>query len=103
MADWHVPNSECAVCLAGAVMAKTLGAAPTEEMMPSNYKGALSDRLSALDTLRLGLCEIAFRTMDLPAKDGASFDRDIKFYGEDSRPFKRDMRKLATDLEEAGY
>jgi hypothetical protein len=103
MSDWHVPNSQCAVCLAGAVMAQTLGADITEERMPCDYDESLADPLNALNNFRVGNCTGAFRTLDLGRHKGERFRRVITHYHTSPAAFKRDMHTLAADLEEAGY
>ena len=51
MLEWHLPAvDECLVCLAGAVMAQTLGASPDRHLTPSEFPQ--SRQLQALDTLR---------------------------------------------------
>ena len=57
MGDYHMPDEQgrkCHVCLAGAVMAKSLGASPAERVSPHNFPEEVGERLDALDDLRMG-------------------------------------------------
>lgn len=57
MGRFHVPNvitGACSVCLAGSVMAKTLGAAPELYLVPGNFAAHLKNQLRELDTVRCG-------------------------------------------------
>ncbi len=57
MLDWHLPEQiddrltgKCAVCMAGAVIAQTLGADPSKELMPCDYE--YNSALCAIDEMR---------------------------------------------------
>lgn len=55
MAVWHTGgDSRCSVCLAGAVMAQSLGASPKGPCHPGKFKGQTALRLCALDRFRCG-------------------------------------------------
>lgn len=59
MGDWHVPADEsvsgkCEVCLAGSVMARTLGCNPSENMDPHELRPRLADALLAINCMREG-------------------------------------------------
>lgn len=56
MGQWHNPHeTACSVCLAGAVMAGTLGAAPGEEFSPEDFEQSNDAwKLYALDSARCG-------------------------------------------------
>lgn len=62
MFDWHWYNEDfdrrCHVCLAGAVMAKTLGTDPKETCTPDNSEDG--NRLRALDAIRSGRIPSAY-------------------------------------------
>ena len=47
-------GKRCDVCLAGAVMAKSLGVSPSESRAPEGFGEAVDSRLYALDALRNG-------------------------------------------------
>ncbi len=93
MSDWHVPVDDddpdepaCYVCLAGAVMAKSLGVPIGEsKSCGSYYLGAplVSDQLDALDEFRKGCVSDALgelgissphRTMPIPAYERGAED-----------------------------
>lgn len=56
---WHAPphpevKGRCAVCVAGAIMAGTLGTPPTASVAPDSFDEDTADMLNLLDSLRLG-------------------------------------------------
>lgn len=54
MGDWFYPDPDggpCAICMAGAVMAKTLGLSTDKERFP---EGELAGPLFAVDSMRVG-------------------------------------------------
>ena len=103
MSDWHLPslNSEpiCFVCLAGAVMAQSLGADPEEDADPSCFRRSRS-KLDALDAFRKGCVDGGLDVMgiDYPSIP----DVAIPHYVEGSEAFHMAMRGLADILEGAG-
>ena len=105
MDTWHDPSAGiCYVCLAGAVMAKSLQASPDKSLLPSMHNGGLSGKLSALDEFRTGDVSWGFSDMGIDVEeDVLNFDRDINDYEDDPKAFKRDMRKLSKDLAKAGF
>lgn len=57
MHTWHTPDYDkvqCAVCLAGAVIAKSLGALPCQYRGLFNFPREIQDKLVALDLFRGG-------------------------------------------------
>lgn len=95
------PNYACMVCLAGAVMAMSLGALPGKRVSPERYDEHSESRLLALDCFRggdvgAGLCELSLST------DQVAYKRAITPYATNREAFKSDMRQLADDLEKAG-
>ncbi len=101
MGEWHTPDyrdGKCAVCLAGAVMAKTLKVSVHDDMLPYRM-GINDDKLRALDYFREGYVQGAFRylgiTVDWP-------DKKIAVYEHDAEAFHADMQQLAADLKAAG-
>ncbi len=60
MRMWHSPVEEggeqrCHVCLAGAVIAKTLKESPRKTTNPSLHESSLARKLRTLDDIRMGL------------------------------------------------
>lgn len=103
MEDWHVPiiSGVCEVCFAGAVMAKTLEADRDVFFNPEDMMSMdIEHKLIALDYFRMGDASCRMDYMGLPADD--NHDRDIAEYEDDPKAFKKDMRKLAKDLEKEG-
>ena len=56
-------GDKCLVCMAGAVMACSLGASPNEDLVPENYSSAIADKLEALNAVRAGNINIALRRL----------------------------------------
>lgn len=104
---WHAPRSPstCEVCLAGGVIAQTLGASPNDFKMPTCYKIGLQRKLDALDDFRCGRVGaglmILRRTLAFQ-KIGYTLDRTITAYNISAAKFKREMRALARDFAKAG-
>ena len=111
MSDWHVPKSEtevCEVCLAGAVMAKSLGARRTGFYIPIDFNASASNSLGALDLFRKGRVAEGLRYLGYnPTTDEIGPYRLITGYiNEDYEgydQFVSEMLQLAADLEDAGY
>ena len=102
MHKWHEPNKRCSVCFAGVVMAKFLGAEPSWHGYPGDYPQGTANKLSALNCFRRGQIDIALSCMNRHLRKGIEPDRPITSYKLNSAQFKRDMRKLARDLDAAG-
>ncbi len=103
MEDWHVPeeNGQCFVCLAGAVMAKTLGA-PIDELTCPLYTSHEKE-LEALDNFRCGWIETALRGLGLHADIPRFKSRvEVRAYSDNPKQFKDDMRDMARQFERAG-
>ena len=94
----------CEVCLAGAVMRRSLQTSPSEGIVfPQDFPDGITAKLDALDEFRIGHCSVGLEQMgisELPA--GIRSWYDITSYDIDPKLFKRDMRKLATTLAAAG-
>lgn len=97
----------CSVCLAGAVMAKTLKIKkPTicQESSPGNCRDRVHiNSLLSLNYFRTGYCSGAFTYLNLSEQEGVVFNRPITSYHDDSELFKEQIKELATDLKKAGY
>lgn len=103
MGKWHVPNgSHCAVCLAGAVMAQSLGAKWAASLAPYNF-GREQPALRSLDMFITGWVREALDELDIELPAGIREDRLIAPYDrEQPAAFHADMNTLANDLEGAG-
>jgi len=103
---WHATLDQdefCSVCLAGSVMAQTLGAKSTDNIRPY-YSHLNVKKLIALNALRAGYVDSASRHMQYDkALNSLRFDRGITDYHTNAEQFKKEMLKLADDLQEAGY
>lgn len=54
MDTWHKPNGQCAVCLAGSVMAKTLNAPIKVELDTCDFPYEIEEQLEGLNAVRCG-------------------------------------------------
>lgn len=110
MLQWHEPGKDvCYVCLAGAVMARSLGTGREESKAPNDFLRSVFWKLQALDHLREGLIHAAASVLKLEDRPhGPSVNRVLNNkYGNKRFPnpeeFTRDMLTLANRLEEAGF
>ncbi len=103
MGTYHEPEYDgCHVCLAGAIMAKTLKTPLTRTTGTGFYTEG--NKLRALDYLRTGQTYEAFWELSLSCQNFAKFDRDICNYtNRNKNEFHKQMRELARDLEKGGY
>lgn len=61
MGKWHMPNGVCKVCMAGAVMVRTLQVSRTQELDPADFTEGVSSKLFAVNNMRIGNMVGAFR------------------------------------------
>jgi hypothetical protein len=107
MHRWHKPVGEvCQVCLAGAVMAQSLGIDPERHVeWPTNLAtGGAEAKMLALDCARQGDVLNALYELDVDAEeawDGLS-NEDAPRYQDDPEAFYAYMEDLANRLEEKG-
>ena len=120
MTLWHSVGSRqrsCAVCLGGAVMARTFGADRESTLVPEDVAISHWDtaRLYALDSLRLGVVDHALvddmgldaehvrrRLARLPAGSLADGYWRVPRYADEPKEFKRSMLAMADALEGVG-
>lgn len=118
MGDWHRPcDGVCHVCLAGAVMAKSLECPREKSFVPSMIKSAymeraagvsaeqfqvLTNKLTAIDRFRSGYIGPAFSALNIPKPDAIPDSMFIHAYNISRDEFYNDMEGLATLLEQHG-
>lgn len=109
MATWHAPceGGPCLVCLAGAVMAFSLGASPNERLTPRSPEITSHNAaaLRALNWLREGCVETAAEYLGIPPTDkmkAIECAHYIPPYAFGSDGFHAAMESLAADLEANG-
>ena len=122
MGDWHEPDEEeergvtCAVCFAGAVMARTFKAPINKPVVPGEmpYQSHNCKRLIALNDFRVGCIEAGLHVINrklsrvyISEKYGSIFNKIENLsafldYEKDRGKFKRTMRKIARLLEKMG-
>lgn len=112
MYEWHIPGRDetgrsdyCYVCLAGSVMAKSLGADKETYALPNNYVESGEDvKLRAVNDFRSGYISVALAVMGLVNSiDNPVPNREIVEYSQDTiERFHTEMQVLAQELEEVG-
>lgn len=106
MAIWHLPKQDrpCGVCLAGSVMAFSLGADPNEPCTPSDYSSRIEDKLCALNMVRSGQLSAALEYMEQGGRGRGRFPNERRVLYEISPDtFKAQLRDLAGRLARAGH
>jgi hypothetical protein len=107
MSTFHSPsyryNGKCSVCLAGAVMAKTLNVRPNQYRGPIDMGDPIKRKLYAIDHFRQGGISAGFYDMRIPVPALVVNEINIIDYSQDPDMFKTQMTKLARDLKELGY
>lgn len=103
MAYWHDPNGKCKVCLAGSVMAKSLGVGPNQQLHPQDLEDADTQRkLFALNAFRVGGIHGGLEEMGIKRPITLPMTVPREFYKENSTKFKVFMRGVATMLAKEG-
>ncbi len=103
MAEWHAPHGgRCEVCLAGSVMAQSLGADPDCSHSPKQFsEGAFNLKLCALDEFHEGCLAEGLDMMGLKIPDGLE-DEPVPEHLHGPAAFHTAMLRVASILEEAG-
>jgi hypothetical protein len=115
MSSWHelghgLENEKiCFVCLAGAIMAKTLHTPIDQSLYLGNMDTVFGKRntikFQALDFLRCGNVGLAAELMGFSKRRRdrlRAYQRVITRYSEDPKGFRRDLLQLARELESIG-
>ena len=109
MGLWHTSVRDlrvCAVCQAGAVMAKTFKVDPRQTLYPAHFSPAVRARLFALEFLRIGDVWGALNTMGQLENLNKSSMLErfwVRAYYSDPSGYKEDMRKLVQLLRDNGF
>ena len=114
MEEWHTPvydydGEGCAVCLAGAVMAQTLGA-PREQAISTHdlagYGSSVEDGLRALDCFRRGLLKYGLEWLHHDvnelSEEYEQFASEVVYDQADPDEFHDRMHRLADYLASCG-
>ena len=104
MGNWHSPTryNGCHVCMAGAVMAKTLEAVRFKEHVPGDFETDTKMKLRALDYFRAGWLDLALTFLGIDLPQSLARKIDVADYHENRRDFKKDMRSIIKALEHEG-
>ena len=102
--DWDTGPSEsiCNVCLAGAVMAKTLDVNHRFSHVPDSFDIETEFALRALDFFRVGNIECALEIMNIPMPDELDELYFITDHAADYSQFHADMNRMYLDLRYIG-
>lgn len=101
MVDWHANRGGiCFVCLAGCVMANTLGAEQSKSIYPVIFGADIQAKLSAIDSLRQGRLVPAL--FYLGRNHPAIKDRNITWYDYDPKKWEEEMIGIIEELEAKG-
>jgi hypothetical protein len=103
MSAWHQPQPEgpCLVCLAGAVMAQSLGVCSNNEYNPDDFEGHNRLAFMALNCFRLWEVAYGCSFLSLKTKIIIPYNEKIS-YKEFPEEFKMKMENLAQLLENEG-
>ncbi len=117
---WHIPTRDtttetnmdnaCTVCLAGAVMACSLGADPTKDIGPEYFGEPTALKLHALDSLRSGRVAEALDwlspkicTPEIREQvENVMYGIGVTPYQDSAVEFKKDMKRIVDYLRSVG-
>ena len=104
MGDWHQPKKSgvCEVCMAAAVMAKTLKVDRLITRMPSDFETDTEKKLCAIDYLRRGDLTVALYVLGFDHPRFLVGEIDVVDYQDDPQQFKKDMQDLIKALKGEG-
>ena len=104
MENWHTPpeGGVCHVCMAGAVMAKTLKVDRFKGYTPHNFETGTRKKLRALDIFRTGNLIRALDVLEIDHSRFIALRIGVTDYHEDRTQFKEDMRDIIEALEREG-
>lgn len=102
MSEWHEPldSGQCAVCLAGSVMAQTIGLPIENSVDFSDFDEHTQGRLCALNSLRCGGINEALKEVGIENQEILSDYACVRTYGTNPAAFKSDMRGIVALLRE---
>ena len=106
MEFWHEynhKNDKCFVCLAGAVLSFSLSCNREVNVELCDFTPKVKDRLTAINSLRIGDVEEAFRLLRLNQDEGAKFNRRVSSYRDLPEEAVAEWQKLASDLKRTHF
>ena len=96
--EYHTKTDKCCVCLAGSVLAFTLSCPREAQVELCDFSTKVKSRLTAINLLRTGDVEEAFRLLKISQDDGAKLNRRIVSYRDEPKQAVGEWGKLAQDL-----
>ena len=102
MGDWHQPHAKlcCVVCLAGSVMAQSLGAQIGESRTPDDWSNTVARQLFALDDFRQGDVSDGLEVLGFSSERRKTSIPEYEH--DDPVPFHKAMNDMADMLEREG-
>lgn len=101
MSTWHTPfDGKCYVCLAGAIIAGTLGEEVEASLAPRHFDRDTEKKLLVLDLLRLGIVWKALEDLGLRRSGNLPSYWNVTSYEDSPSRFKQDLRGLVVLLRE---
>lgn len=102
MDTWHTyqksnTRNVCCVCLAGSVMAKSLGASVNETIVGGQYNETIAAKLAVLDYCRKGDIRTAIMVINGSVPD-FDFDRTVTPHHTNKDKFRNDLLRIIQDL-----
>ena len=104
MNTWHRPTKGgvCEVCMAGAVMAKTIKTDRFEQFTDEDFETDAKKKLIALNDFREGSLDIGLKTLGIDHPRFLASEIDVTGYHDDPKEFKKDMRAVIKALKGEG-
>lgn len=106
MQFWHTPTDNftgCSVCLAGAVIAKSLNVPIQELSSLDKFKISIRRKLVALDQVRDSKVGNAIRILKRDSVTVPLEYYSVPSYDEDRPGFKKALQAIAKELRKLGY
>ena len=104
MEDWHQPKKSgvCEVCMAAAVMAKTLKVDRFKGYMPCDFETDTGKKLMALEYFCRGDLTYALKTLGFDHPRFLVGEIDAADYDDNRKQFEKDMRAIIKALKGEG-
>lgn len=100
---YEIPKGKCAVCLAGAVLVRSLGVTTSNGgFTPEDFNKNICGKARALDAFRSGFVGGGLFFMGLKRPSWIPAHIQVTRYTDDPKAFKAQMREIAKNLSEVG-
>lgn len=102
MGQWHTGGEICQVCLAGSILAKTIGVPKNISFDPKGFSPSIRCKMDFLEYVRLGYIGKAYNHLQRKRPVGVFSEVSVTYYHTDPIKFKTDLRNLISHLKEHG-